>query len=322
MRLFHRCDPTSNGGVPVRRAQLMRLYRQACLLELEALKPGNVHRYASGHGMCVEDFVHSVEASVAPLTEQGVGLGARIHGAVAATREAVGCNTNLGILLLCAPLIQAALDPRPTLGLRERLAEILRTTEVEDTDWLFRAIRLAAPGGLGEASEHDVHGSAGAHLVEVMASATSRDRIARQYAADYADLFEVALPLSVDLDGRWQDRAWSTAVLYLELLARWPDSHIARKQGAETAEEVRERAAVLLDDVRRAKHPRMRRAELLAFDRELKGADINPGTSADLTVATRLLQGLETAPSVFEPTAACRRLSDVPAGVGATGICS
>ncbi|MFD2114076.1 triphosphoribosyl-dephospho-CoA synthase [Thiorhodococcus fuscus] len=322
MTLFHRRDPISDGGTPVRRVQLMRLYRQACLLELEALKPGNVHRYASGHGMCVEDFVHSVEASVAPLTESGVGLGARIHGAVAATREAVGCNTNLGILLLCAPLVQAALDPCPTRGLRDRLAEILRTAGAEDTDWLFRAIRLAAPGGLGTAPRHDVHDGAGAPLVEVMASAASWDRIARQYATDYADLFEVALPLSVDLDGRWLDQAWSTAVLYLELLARWPDSHIARKQGAETADEVRERAAVLLDEVRRAEHPRMRRAELLAFDRELKDAGINPGTSADLTVATRLLRGLETAASAFEPTAASRRLSDVPAGGCATGICS
>jgi len=171
----------------LRRRLIADAYREACGLELAALKPGNVHRDADGHGMTVDDFLRSAEASAGPLTEPGPALGERIYRAVSATRAAVACNTNLGILLLCAPLIQAALDPTGCGGLRRRLVGVLNAADRTDTDWLFRAIRLAAPGGLGVAPEHDVSGEALATPLEVMAAAAYRDQIARQYADGFRD---------------------------------------------------------------------------------------------------------------------------------------
>ncbi len=44
---------------------------EACLAELDALKPGNVHRYASGHRMAAEDFVRSAEASAGHVAAHG-----------------------------------------------------------------------------------------------------------------------------------------------------------------------------------------------------------------------------------------------------------
>jgi triphosphoribosyl-dephospho-CoA synthase len=59
--------------------------------------------------MTVEDFRISAQQSAEPITRAANGLGERIYYAVKATREAVGCNTNLGIILLCAPLLLAKL---------------------------------------------------------------------------------------------------------------------------------------------------------------------------------------------------------------------
>ena len=76
--------------------------------ELEAFKPGNVSFYANGHNMTVDDFQKSAEASVPILCEINSSLGQRILNSVCATKDVVGCNTNLGMLLLFAPLIMAA----------------------------------------------------------------------------------------------------------------------------------------------------------------------------------------------------------------------
>ena len=38
-------------------------YRDACLAELVALKPGNVHVFAAGHDMTMADFEASAQAS-------------------------------------------------------------------------------------------------------------------------------------------------------------------------------------------------------------------------------------------------------------------
>ena len=46
-------------------------YIEACLAELDAPKPGNVHRFAAGHGMKAADFVRSAEASAGPIARQG-----------------------------------------------------------------------------------------------------------------------------------------------------------------------------------------------------------------------------------------------------------
>src|ERR1700722_20411726 len=86
-------------------------YLEACLAELEAPKPGNVHRFAPGHRMEVADFVLSAEASAAPIAAMGARVGIRVRAAVNATLEAVGQNTNLGIILLCAPLAAASEVP-------------------------------------------------------------------------------------------------------------------------------------------------------------------------------------------------------------------
>lgn len=171
-------------------AELLReLYQQACEIELQAFKPGNVSVYADGHGMTVADFRRSAEVSAQPLCNDRHCLGERIYYAVKATREAVGCNTNLGILLLCGPLIEAAYRCQPGQALRQSLEEVLANTTVCDADWVFKAIVLASPGGLGNAGQQDVNNGATVTLTEAMRLAAEKDRIALQYLTVYEDIF-------------------------------------------------------------------------------------------------------------------------------------
>jgi len=291
--------------------RLQAAYLEACRLDLAALKPGNVGWHAPGHGMAPRDFLLSARASAAALTRRGAGLGGRIEAAVEATRAAVGCNTNLGILLLCAPLLQAgpAEGPEP---LRRRLQAALARCGVAECEAVYRAIRQAAPGGLGRSPRHDVHGPARAGLVTAMAAAAARDRIARQYATGFADLFGYALPRLRRHLARWGDRAWAASALYLDLLGRYPDSHVARRHGAAAAERLRRRMAPHARALAASTRPAARRARLLALDRTLKKSGINPGTTADLTVATLLAERLTSGRRQPIPTPG-REPGEVPA---------
>ena len=266
--------------------------RAACLAELQALKPGNVHAHAGGHGMTVAQFEASAEAIAPVMVEPGLGVGGRILKSIQATRVAVGCNTNLGIVLLAAPLAEAALRPEGR-ELRSRLARVLAGLTLDDAEQAYRAIRLAEPAGLGESARHDVARPATVGLGEAMAEAADRDRIARQYATDFEDVFELGLPWLREATARWGDESWAAARVHLEFMARFPDSHILRKFGSKTAERVRGLAKPLANQLATAERPDAMTAALLGFDRVLKSEGLNPGTSADLTVACLLAERLE-----------------------------
>jgi len=265
--------------------RIAEAYALACRIELRALKPGNVHVHAAGHGMSVADFEASCDASAPEIARAGATVGQRILRAVRATRDAVGCNTNLGIVLLAAPLAQAALQEagRP---LRERLRGVLDSLTVEDAADAYQAIRLAAPGGLGESPRHDVRDTPTVTLAEAMVEAAGRDTIARQYTSAYADIFEYGLPIAVRALDRWRSPDWTVAAVYMDFLARLPDSHVARKFGPETAEALRLRAAPYRADLLGSETPETLSGRLLSFDAALKQDGLNPGTSADLCVAT------------------------------------
>ncbi len=273
-----------------RRQFAVAAYRRACRLDVETRKPGNVSVHAGGHAMQAKDFLISAAASAAPLTEMQLGLGQRIHAAVAATRNRVGCNTNLGILLIAAPLLESFMRLGPGEDLRERLGRVLLATSIEDAVWCFKAICLAAPGGLGAVARHDVNKPAVVNLLEAMHAASESDRIAWQYVSRYADIFDVALPLLEDSPYTVLQDLIPT--VYLLLLARIPDTHIRRKFGDAKAVEISQRAASLQTQLQACATPQAKIALLDEMDRELKHAGINPGTSADLTVGALLAQQL------------------------------
>jgi len=275
---------------------------------MAALKPGNVGLHGAGHAMEVRHFEASLDASVAAMASPDFFLGGRILAAIEATREAAGCNTNLGIVLLCAPLAQAALT-HPGLKLAEATSAVLRGTTIADAEHAYEAIRLAAPGGLGESAEQDVRVQPGVNLTCAMHLAAHRDRIAYLYSTGYAPLFETLLGRFEALSNRWRDAAWAACGLYLSLLADWPDSHIARKQGQSTAEAVSTTARALWRKLQKSNVPAKLKPALLAMDAALKTQGTNPGTTADLTVATLFAAGLSSESALNQMDLSLRKIS-------------
>ena len=257
----------------------------ACLLEVSAPKPGNVSAGASFHDTRWEDFLVSAAAIGPALASAGERpLGETIRAAIEATRRWTRVNTNLGVVLLLAPLARAALRQGPG-SLRARLAATLADTTVEDAREVYTAIRLASPGGLGRAPAQDVAHTPTVTLREAMALAADRDAIAREYGTEFRATFDVGAPA---LERALEDGlSWNEATVeaYLTLLASAPDTHIARKLGRDEAGAVQRRARAALEagGVRQAAG----RGAIAALDHDLRDARNarNPGATADLTAA-------------------------------------
>jgi triphosphoribosyl-dephospho-CoA synthase len=270
--------------VTLRAEDVAAAFKAACLDELDAPKPGNVHAFAPGHRMTASEFERSASAAAAPIAQAGARVGERVLAAVEATLAAVGINTNVGIILLCAPLAAAAEGAPPDL--RASLTRVLAALDVEDARLAFRAIVRAAPAGLGRVEQHDVFQPATVTLRHAMAAAAAHDRIAYQYATDFEDIFELGEPLLAAALGRTPHLRWATLDVYLGFLSAFPDSHIARKHGSDAAEAIRRTAAPFHQRMLQAEPVDNLLPELLSWDAKLKRDGVNPGTSADLTVAT------------------------------------
>jgi triphosphoribosyl-dephospho-CoA synthase len=187
----------------------------------------------------------------------------------------------------------ASAAERGAPDLRAALRETLTALDQADAQLAFRAIRRAAPGGLGEAARHDVRLPAQVSLLEAMVEAAGRDRIARQYATGFADIFETGLPELRALRRRHADPRLTTLGVYLTYLSAFPDTHITRRQGEAVARSVQLRARTVRERFDRAASLEELRDELAAWDLALKSQGTNPGTSADLTVATLFAFELE-----------------------------
>lgn len=285
---------------PLSRETIEAAFLAACRAELHALKPGNVHIHSPGHDMDVSHFELAASAAAPFIADDGLGVGARILSAVSASMVAAGCNTNLGILLLSAPLAAAAAAPDGAQDLRARLAPVLAALDLKDADETFRAIVLANPGGLGGAEEGDVTQPPTLTLIEAMRLAADRDRIARAYVTGFEDIFTFALPELYAARRTAQDESLAISALHMALLSAFPDSHIARKYGLDTALAVQREARALKSLWHPAPRRETRRA-LMDLDRSLKERALNPGTTADFVVATLF------ADQLIRPRATTRR---------------
>ncbi len=287
-------------------AEVAAAAQLACLLEVSAPKPGNVSPGLHFHDTRFEDFLASAVAIGPALSRAGQHpLGTTIRTAVEDTRQWTTSNTNLGIVLLLAPIARAALrsgepapnaEPAPSAArgtLRERLAQTLAETTVADATQVYLAIRHVRPGGLGEAAIEDVFGPPTVTLREAMGLAAERDAIAREYVTNFALTFDVGVPAI--RAARREGLAWTDAAVdaYLRLLDSTADTHIARKLGQTEAEAVSRRAREVLGagGTRSAEG----RAALADLDAELRDPQNrrNPGTTADLTCAAIFVVILE-----------------------------
>lgn len=261
------------------------LARLACVWEATARKIGNVHPSASFEDVEYTQFVASALAIRWDYRwmKERIRIGGMVYEAVRDTRNAIGTNTNLGIILLLAPL--ATVSPAGEFTLRNLAREKLERTNVEDARLVYEAIRVANPGGLGDSPEQDVREEPTVTLLEAMKLAADRDMVARQYANGFAEVFDFGVPAF--LSGFERFGCVEAAIIDSQLrwLAEYPDSLIARKNGAAVAADVQRRAAEVLN-LGGIATPEGRRAGV-ELDRHLRsdGNKLNPGTTADLITA-------------------------------------
>jgi triphosphoribosyl-dephospho-CoA synthase len=279
--------------------QVGHLAEVACIWEATARKPGNVHRHRDFDDASYLDFLLSAGAIRPVLDRAGSqSVGATVLQAVEATGQAVHTNTNLGIILLLAPL--AAVPAEQELS-TAALLNVLHGLTLEDSRAAYEAIRRARPAGLGRVEAQDIAAEPTLPLGEIMALAADRDLIARQYANGFREVFDQAVPALIT--GVEAAGCLESAIIacHLRLLAAHPDSLIARKRGLGEAKEASSRARTVLD----AGWPNSSAAAAL---RELDawlcgtGRGRNPGTTADLVAAAlfvALRRGLLSLPLVY-----------------------
>lgn len=254
--------------------------RAACILECTVCKPGNVSPAASFRDVTYQDFVISAQVS-APILAQSAELGAglAIRNAVLATRDAVGSNTNLGMLLLLAPLAVV-----PTgIPCQDGIDGVLKSLDLLQTEYIYEAIRLAQPGGLGNAASNDVDSVPTIGILEAMALAP-HDRVAQQFTNQFFDVLgEIRQRFLAALQ---EQSSWEYALLHVhvEQIALHSDSLILRKCGPEIARQVQDRAREVMEQWRTDELPI---SAMEAFDKWLRedGHRRNPGTTADLLAA-------------------------------------
>jgi triphosphoribosyl-dephospho-CoA synthase len=255
----------------------------ACLLEVSAAKPGNVTPSHDFSDTTYADMVGSGLALGSAFASQRArrrGVGDLIADGVHATARVTDANTNLGIVILFAPLVRAAATRTGDETLGAATKRVLAQLDVDDAVAAFAAIVQARPGGLGDAPEHDVRAPASVSLREAMAAAAHRDSIASEYATGYAIVFDEGLPLLADALREQASTLDAIVSLHVGLLATRPDTLIARKAGAGAADAVTAAARQVRDGT----------LSLADFDASLRGNGhrLNPGTTADLVAATLL----------------------------------
>ena len=251
-------------------------------------KPGN-HSYESRIiGMYSEKFVRVAKISSEVLTSSDLNLGEIIYLATKKCIDSVNSNYNLGIILLCAPVLKALTEKHKSL--RKGIKKILHGTNFNECNLIIRAIKYANPAGLKnyEGSSNILKNKLNnKNIIEVMKVSSTWDRISKCYVEDYSEILDFGLPLFINFRRRLSKKK-AIQLLYLSYAANSMDSHILRKYGSESAKKVLKMFKVL--NAKIFKNYKINYDRHIRFiDTYLKKLNLNPGTCADLTVTTLLI---------------------------------
>ena len=305
---------------PLNKAEhVSRCLELAILLEVGADKPGNVNLVVGFEGTNHMHFLASAVAaaphfrlaaergiavSKGELSLESVGVGRIIRDCVAdISAWQSGGNTLLGTIILFTPLAVAAGMTKDEKGifdlhvLRQNLKKVVEATTPEDAVAVYEAVRIAKPSGLGKAPDLDVNDPGSVKriieerisLYQVFKIASAYDMVCSEWVNNYPVTFEYAYPLL--LQNLKEDEDLNMAIIhtFLAVLAKHPDTFIARKVGLKRACEVSAAAEEVLKSggLRTAAG----RERLREFDAMLRKESnvLNPGTTADIIAAALAL---------------------------------
>ncbi len=276
-------------------------------------KPGNVHRTQDFSDMVFEDFLISgiaIGKTMEKAAMNGlnlrddpgkwsdIGLGSLILEAVTETDRWVANNTNLGIIMLLAPICAAAgiLD---TVGdLRSVIRQIMKLTTATDAVNLYKAINIADAGGMGQQDELDV-GSDGSlqklldeniNMYTVLDMSSQWDSLSHELTHKMPVTFDMGFPLFKKIRAEYGVNK-ATVQTFLTILSEVPDTLISRKYGEEKARQVSEDAKAILEE---GGILTINGQSLVdEFDKKLIENDLNPGTTADFTASSIMIAYLD-----------------------------
>ena len=271
---------------------LKKQIKFVCNKEMDSLKPGNVHKYSKGHGMSTKDFFKSSLIISTCLTKKKSNLGKKILNSVKEIQKKVKKNTNLGIILMLSPIV-TVVQKEGIITKKKLLIKIkslIKKQNVKNSIPIFKAISITSPGGLGFSKKYDVNKIPKINLYKAMEYSKKRDLIARQYCNGFEDIYNTGIPAYKKFYNKWGKVNWALTGVYLTFLKKFNDSHIVRNKGRKTATNVRKEAQKYYFFLKRNKNLNKIKKKLLFFDKKLKSKGINPGTIADLTVATLLFE--------------------------------
>lgn len=263
----------------------------ATLLEASAPKYGNVHPSASFADMHFGHFAASAAVQQSCFDTIGNSAGELILRTVRETRHRVQRNTNLGTVLLLAPLAIAANSleehNRDPIAISHQIKLTLEQLTPHDSALVYEAIRTASPGGLGQQDENDVSNvQAPDSLVVAMQQVAAVDAVARQYTNGFSELFEPLLGWLGEELTQNHDPLSAIQRFQLRCLGWQPDGLIIRKCGFDQATKIQNMAKELQH--RWVQRDPKFQTYSLQFDQYLRadGNRRNPGTTADLVAAT------------------------------------
>ncbi|MDH7593402.1 MAG: triphosphoribosyl-dephospho-CoA synthase [Methanomicrobiales archaeon] len=253
---------------PAIRAQM------AMMLEVTAYpKPGNVdrcHDYPSTH---LEHFLASAILAGPTLhraQEGGVAIGELFREAIAATNVHSGGNTHFGAFILLIPLVVG----RDIGG----AARLVRATTVQDAVDFYESFDLTSVR-MHKTDPLDVHNprateiirERGLSLFDIMVHSAPTDMVAREWTDSFRLTRKGADLLKQHGSGRK-----AIVATFLEMLASEPDTFVIKKHGREVALEV----------MSLAQEAKAGKITLEMLDQRLVSKGINPGSLADILIAS------------------------------------
>jgi triphosphoribosyl-dephospho-CoA synthase len=246
----------------------------AMMLEVCAYpKPGNVDRCHDYIDTRLEHFLASTIFARTALNEaeEGTGrIGEIIKHAVRDTNCHTGGNTHFGAFILLIPLIYGK-------GIPGALAAIQKT-DVSDAVAFYKAFAMTSVkmNATDELDVRDPHTltiirEQDMTLLNIMQHSAANDMVAREWVTGFPLTRRGADLLIQSGPGRQ-----AIVTTFLTLLASEPDTFIIKKHGMEVAREIMATAREVIDG----------RHSLEAFDADCIARDINPGSTADIVIAS------------------------------------
>ena len=271
--------------------KLKQIYLYACSKDVEVIKPGNVNIDYSHIDTSAYDFLRSAHDSCRSLFKKNFTLGERIYHSVIDSRKNTDVNTNLGIIILTAPIVHSLIHSTKNT-FRSSLKDVIKKSRLSDTELLCKAINFVNPGGLGEKDDMNTHSLPRVTLGEIMDKSAYYDRLSYQYSTGYSDILDFVVPRIVEHKKNIENTDFLLSLVFLEILCEIPDTHISRKFNEKIAKKTSNEACDLIKIINTERSRKKAISRICQLDYEYKNKGINPGTTADLLLSGVMIERL------------------------------